>query len=403
MKNNIKIFVSYHKNMPYFESDIFSPIFCGAEMLKKPLKKFSLTDNTGKNISNKNIYYSELTGHYWVLKNYLDNANEDYIGFCHYRRFWDILNISDVDYPSAFGVNYHSFKKLFNKWKKYDITCKLSDYDVILPCKSYFTGSIINPIKPTDDSGHTFKEYFKLFHVENLHKELINVLNEDYTDYVNAADAVFNRDYMYPYNMYIMKTPLLKEFLTWMFDIFEKIENKIENFKIPKYYRQFGFLSEIMVNIWLEKEAKAQNLRIGYCPFYMLDFETSYLEKAALLKESGEFEKSIKEILKIIKYTDNKTKYFNLIAQLYSSKNDFKNTIKYAKCALKNSNDILSFLLITDAYQQLKDFHHAFYYAEKTLDLMPDDKTILNRLLFLSEQIKDRKKYEYYFYKLNKR
>ena len=332
----------------------------------------------------------------------MNTAKEDYIGFCHYRRFWDILNISVTDYPCAYGVIYQSFKKLFNKWKKYDITGNLSGYDVILPCKSYFTGSIINPIKPTDGSEHTFREYFKLFHVEKLHNALIDVIKEEYSDYVKDADTVFEQEYMYPYNMYIMKTSLLKEFLTWMFDIFEKIEAKLGNFKTPEYYRQFGFLSEIMVNIWLEKNAKERNLKIGYCPFYMLDFETSYLEKAALLKEAGEFEKSIKELHKIIKYTDNKTKYFNLIAQLYSAKNDYKNTIKYAKLGFKNSNDILSCLLITDAYRQLKDIKKEFYYAEKTLELMPDDNTILNRLLFLSKQLNNNKKYDYYFSKINK-
>jgi len=387
MKNSVKIFVSYHKDMPYFESDIFKPLFCGAEKLTKKPKHAFLLDNEGINISDKNIFYSELTGHYWVLKNYLDTAKEDYVGFCHYRRFWDILNVSKGDYPCAYGVKYQGFKKLFNKWKKYDITGALSDFDVILPCRSYFTGSIINPIKPADGSEHTFREYFKLFHVEKLHSALIDVLKEDYQDYVKPADTVFDRDFMYPYNMYIMKTCLLKEFLTFMFDIFEKIENKLGNFKTPEYYRQFGFLSEIMVNIWLQKNADERNLKIGYCPFYMLDFETSYLENAALFKEAGEFEKAIKELLKIIKYTDNKTKYFNLIAQLYFAKKDFKNSVKYAQKGFENSVNALSCLILSDSYEHLNDYQQAYSFTEKALYLMPEDKALLNKLVYLSEKI----------------
>ena len=399
MKNNVKIFVSYHKDMPYFKSDIFQPIFCGAFSLKKNIKQDFLKDNFGENISDKNIYYSELTGHYWVLNNYLKYAEEDYIGFCHYRRFWDLLNVSQTDYPSAFGVLYQPFKKLFQKWKKCDITKNLSEYDIILPCKSYFTDNLINPIKPTDGSGHTFEEYFEQFHVKKLSDTLLKVLKDAYPEYYKSAKIVFSRDYMYPYNMYIMKTPILKEFLTFMFDIFNKIENEIGDYKTIEYQRQFGFLSEIIVNLWLEKNLKERNLKIGYCPFFMLDFETTYLEKAVLYKESGAIDKAIKEILKIIKYTDNKSKFFNLIAQMYFENNDYENTIKYAKKSLKNKPNTLSCLILGDTYQKNKDYKNAIKYLEYMLELDPTDNILLKRLMFLAEQAHDRDKYEFYFYK----
>ena len=55
--------------------------------------KFSpewLRDNDGDNISNKNSYYGEYTFHYWLWKNYLDKINDDWIGFCQYRKFWSV-------------------------------------------------------------------------------------------------------------------------------------------------------------------------------------------------------------------------------------------------------------------------------------------------------------------------
>lgn len=42
-------------------------------------------DDTGDHISEQNCYYGELTGLYWLWKNYHDT---DIIGICHYRRFF---------------------------------------------------------------------------------------------------------------------------------------------------------------------------------------------------------------------------------------------------------------------------------------------------------------------------
>ena len=47
------------------------------------------TDKTGVNISEKNPYYGEYSFHYWIWKNKIDYIADDiWIGFCAYRRFW---------------------------------------------------------------------------------------------------------------------------------------------------------------------------------------------------------------------------------------------------------------------------------------------------------------------------
>ena len=48
-----------------------------------------LCEKSGKNINQLNKFYGEHSGIYWVWKNCMNEYNQDdWIGFCHYRKFW---------------------------------------------------------------------------------------------------------------------------------------------------------------------------------------------------------------------------------------------------------------------------------------------------------------------------
>ena len=85
---NIKIIVCCHKKDIFKESDIYKPIHVG-----KAISNIELGiqgDDTDENISSKNASYCELTGMYWAWKNL---KNTDYIGLCHYRRYFDFNHL----------------------------------------------------------------------------------------------------------------------------------------------------------------------------------------------------------------------------------------------------------------------------------------------------------------------
>ncbi len=80
------------------------------------------SDKLGKNISNKNKNYGEYTFHYWIWKNYLDKINEEWIGFCQYRKFWSI---------KVYQNHEMNFDNLCLKTLKH-IPVELNKYETIL-------------------------------------------------------------------------------------------------------------------------------------------------------------------------------------------------------------------------------------------------------------------------------
>ena len=76
---NIKIIVATHKKYWMPEDSMYLPVHVGAA------GKAGIgyqRDDTGKNISDKNPNFCELTGLYWAWK----NLKADYVGLAHYRR-----------------------------------------------------------------------------------------------------------------------------------------------------------------------------------------------------------------------------------------------------------------------------------------------------------------------------
>ena len=81
----LKIFCVTNEEIKHLENLNLTLVGVG----KKRFKKNYITCLNGKNIQEKEKYYSELTFHYWFWKNKLKNFNDDtWIGFCQKRRFW---------------------------------------------------------------------------------------------------------------------------------------------------------------------------------------------------------------------------------------------------------------------------------------------------------------------------
>ena len=160
---NIKIIVATHKKYQMPKDEMYMPVQVGAEG-KKDLGYQK--DNEGENISLKNPFYCELTGLYWAWK----NLNADYIGLCHYRRYFS----SCKRIPKE---ENEKFKVVLTKNEAEEI---LKETDIILPQKrKYYIENLYDHYKHTS-------------YVETL-DETRKIIEEQCQEYLTEFDKLHKR------------------------------------------------------------------------------------------------------------------------------------------------------------------------------------------------------------------
>lgn len=221
---DIKILVATHKKYWMPEDDVYLPIHVGRAG-KADLGYVG--DNTGDNISSKNTNYCELTGLYWAWK----NLKCDYIGLCHYRRYFaHTVSGSDMEKKKLAILQRTDYEKL------------LKQYDVILPKqRNYFI--------------ETVRSQYEHAHNKNDLEVAEKIIKELYPEYSKAFIKVMGRTKLHIFNMFVMKKEKFDEYCQWLFTILFELEKRIDIRRYDEYEaRVFGFLSERLFNVWLEKQ-----------------------------------------------------------------------------------------------------------------------------------------------------
>ena len=175
-----------------------------------------LGDDTGDNISDKNQYYSELTGLYWIWKNYKD---ADYLGLCHYRRFF--LNKNGA---------------LLTEAGYMDI---LSHYDVI--------------VAKSQQGDYDYRTIYSRSHdIRNLDMTG-EIIREKYPDYYTTFLEVIADNRCYVGNLFVAPRKLFHAYCEWLFPIFSALEERIDVSGYDDYHKRvFGFLSEQLLIVWIK-------------------------------------------------------------------------------------------------------------------------------------------------------
>lgn len=219
---DIKIIVATHKKYQMPEENIYLPLQVGKE------GKESLgyqEDNEGKNISEKNPYYCELTGLYWAWK----NLKSDYIGLVHYRRYFTNKKILPREETAK-------FKYVLNKNEIENI---LEDVDIILPKnRKYYIENL-------------YSHYEHTLYIEPL-EETKKIIEEKYPEYLEEFNKLKKRTSAHMFNMFIMKKEYLDSYCTWLFEILLELEKRVDISKYDTFHRRFfGRISELLLDVWI--------------------------------------------------------------------------------------------------------------------------------------------------------
>ncbi len=177
-------------------------------------------DDTGEQISEKNPFYCELTGIYWVWK----NVKCDLVGICHYRRYFT-----------------RNGKLLDREY----IEKTIQKYPIIIP-----GSSCVN-------EPDAFRHYAKRHNGRDL--ELCReIIRKKCPDYLAAFEFAMNTVLVSTCNMWITRKDIFDRYCSWLFDLLFEAEKEIAFWEYDDYQKRvMGFLAERLFRVWLFMQPEA--------------------------------------------------------------------------------------------------------------------------------------------------
>lgn len=233
-RDDIQIYeLAYNKvNYGLWDNSLYTPLQCGAASNKVDV--CDLKDNTGDNISDKNFYYSETTGTYWIWKN---APKTKYIGQCQYRR--------RLQFDESFN-----FDTIFNGHK---IICNtpmilgLSLKKQMEKCHPYINidvfESVFNEAQPL--YSNAFNEIFNKSNVLFFSSSYIL----PYSEYCRYCNFLFSILDAYAIRMNFFNRDVLKGYVSNKLNYYQTIGLRSK----PIEYHMLigGFLQERIFSVWV--------------------------------------------------------------------------------------------------------------------------------------------------------
>lgn len=212
---NSRIIVCTHKKWNIPQDDVLLPLHVGKMMSNEDYGYIG--DDSGDNISLKNKNYCELTGLYWAWK----NLNVDYVGLCHYQRYFDFKGNDPVQY--------------------------LGNADIVI-------------VRPEVLFTRSSEHLMSLTTMEDFYIMITSLLKL-YPEYKDSLLMyLFNTNRYSLFNMMFCRKNLFDEYCKWLFSITEEMEKWVRLSGYTRLSRLYGYMSECLLYVY----CKHHNLKIRY-------------------------------------------------------------------------------------------------------------------------------------------
>lgn len=219
---SVHLFTITHKHFTPPKDPLYLPLHVGRS---RSSDLGYLSDHTGDSISHLNPNFCELTGMYWLWKNY---PPEEYIGICHYRRY--LLN----EHGSLFT--------------KDEIRNLLSQYDILT------TRLLTLP--------NSYRHGFCANHHERDLQITEQILQQNYPAYHSTFLQLVNGPHTYFGNIFVTSRERYDQYCAWLFPLLFQVQEKVDFSGYNNYQKRlFGFLSEFLQTVWI----RYQGLNVYEC------------------------------------------------------------------------------------------------------------------------------------------
>lgn len=233
---SVRIFAMTHKQFDVPQEKLYIPMHVGHAVAKQDYGYMG--DDTGDNISALNCYYAELSGMYWVWKNY---TQAEYVGICHYRRF-----LTDEQDKAFTEQQYEALLQ------EYDI---ITTKELELPNSYHYGFGAHHRIETLDETGE--------------------IIRELYPEYYESFMTLVHGNKTYFGNIMVAAKPVYDEYCRWLFTILFELQKRIDlTFEDDYHKRVFGFISEFLLLVWV----RTRGLRALECRVAIIGDKTETRE-----------------------------------------------------------------------------------------------------------------------------
>jgi len=266
----LKIFNCHHRRPEFAcNTEIFQTLVSN---LPAPEDGFFMSDLGGINIAEKN-HYSELRQQFFVWQNLVDRY--DYIGFEHHRRRFFIDTLPADRLAKAFN-NVWEMRLRFAACNNAGLRCEPEIFQEYLDMRRSLGTTAITQLKqwiggydlivPRSNVGNVEQQWKGWLPDDTFWDTMVEGVNRSEVFRARPNLACFQLEVCYFANMYIMRSDLLNEYLTFCFEVLAFCQSRLELGR-----RAPGFFAERLFSFWLyQKRIESPTLRVLELPVLML-------------------------------------------------------------------------------------------------------------------------------------